>query len=98
MNGYLVLRISLRPQDPAVYAHHGVIEVHTRLSDQMPIETQIDVNNGVNQTNRIYQDVFSPAEPNTRNAGNNGDVFQPGGFLHADYKFFPYMVKCVQGF
>ena len=98
MNGYLMLRISLCPQDPAVYAHHSIIEVYARLANQMPIKTEIDVNNGVDQTNRVYENVLCPTEPNACNAGNDSNVFQPGGLLHPNYKFGPYMVKTVQSF
>jgi len=52
----------------------------------MKLKTQVDINNGIDESYRVDQDMFLSAEPDTGDTGKHGDVFQSAGLLHSGYK------------
>ena len=93
-----MLRVALRPQNPSIDAHHRVIEINAGFANQMPVETEVDIDDGIDKSYGVNEDVLCATKPNTCHSRHHGYIFQPGGFFHAHHKGAPYLVKCVQRF
>lgn len=63
-----LLLIPFCPQNPAVNAHNGVIQIYTCFAKQTSFKTEIDVKNGVNESRRINPNIFLPGKPNAYNS------------------------------
>ncbi len=87
-----MLFIFFMPQVPAIEAHDSVIKIYACLSWQMVFETYVDVDNGVDQTNRVHKNIFCPAIPDTGNACKYRNIFQPAGIPQANQKLFIYLM------
>jgi len=74
--------IFFHPQMPTIQAHDGIIKINTGFSRQMILETQINIDDRIDQTDRVNKNIFFPAIPNTYDTGKYGNIFQWSGVLH----------------
>lgn len=84
-----LLFISFGPEDPAIEAHDCVIEIHAGFPIKLAFDAQIYIDDGVDEANRVNKDVFLPAEPNTGDAGDHCDEFEPARLLESVNKLLP---------
>ena len=54
----------------------------------MVSKAQVNVNDGINESNGIYQHVLLAAEPYAGNAGEHGNIFQDAGAIETGDKLF----------
>jgi len=92
-NYVMILAILFCPQDPPINADYGIIEIYTSLAPKPHTETEPDINNGIDQSHGINQNIFNPTEPHTGNTGEDGKIFKPASLLYAFNKFQPYLVN-----
>ena len=65
MQNLLLLLILLQPHIPAINTHHRVIKIHTGFAGEVEFKTEVDINYGIDQPDRVYQDMLLPAVPDT---------------------------------
>ena len=82
----MLLLIFFCPQHPAVNAHDGVVEVHACFAIEVAIYADENVNDGIDEANRVYQYVLNSTEPNACNTGKYSNVFPYRGMPHALYE------------
>jgi hypothetical protein len=85
----LVLLVSFRPNDPSINTHDGVIEINRSFPDQLTLNTDIDIDDRVDQPYRVKPDILKPAEINTRYTAEHGEVFIPGSIMDIVKKLPP---------
>ena len=75
MENFFLLVVATTPHVPTIHTHDRVIQIHTCFARQMVDEAEIYIQPGVDKTNRIGQNAFLSAKPNTGQTGDNGDDF-----------------------
>ena len=78
MQHLLFLLIPLRPHDPAIEAHNGIIKVNRGFAWQMIAKAQVHIEAGIHKPYRIGVDTFLAAQPNTGQPRNDSNDFKYG--------------------
>ena len=64
------------PQNPAVNAHHGVVEIDHHVAEKSEIEQDVNVQRGRNDSGRINPDVLPDRKIDTQNSEESRNRFQ----------------------
>ena len=89
----MFLLIFFCPEDPAIDTHHRIVKINAGLTKQMTFHAEPDVNDSIDQSNRVHQNIFQAAEPHTCNAGKYGNEFKPACLFHAIDKLLIYFLE-----
>ena len=89
-----MLLIFSRPQYPSINTHYRVIKIYSGFTQQVAFKTEPDVNNSIDEANRVDPDAFPTTKPNTCYTGKYCDAFKPRRLLEAVNKLIN---KILQG-
>ena len=82
----MMLLILPAPPDPSIDAHDGIIKIYACFANQSLFKTQVDIKNGIDETDGINKNIFFPAEPYTCYTSKYSNVFYEAGGFHPFYK------------
>ena len=89
MDNMFLLLVSFGPYDPAINTHDRIIKIYGGFTEQLPLYTYPYINNGIDQADRVYKNIFDPAEPNASDTGEYGNIFRPGSVFQTLCKLLP---------
>ena len=78
--------VFFKPHHPPDDTHDGVIQVDGCFAKQVTLYADENINDGVDQPNRVNQDILGPRVPYTGDTREYSQVFIPGGMGHVGYK------------
>ena len=84
----MLLPVFLRPDDPTVDADDGIVQVDTGFTEEMGFQAEPDIDDGIDKTDRIKEDVFLFRQPDAGDPGEDGQVFERGGMNDAFKELF----------
>ena len=67
---------TFRPKNPAVNAHHGVVNINEHIAQQSENVHNVNEQNCGDDSGRIDPNIFSDGEINTQQTENGGNRFQ----------------------
>ena len=75
MQNFFMPFIFSYPLIPTIKTHYCIIEIDTCFARKVVLKTEIDINDGVNESEGINSNIFNPAKVDACDACNHRDIF-----------------------